>query len=97
MRGCEEEAEVRPIDEQKKTCLVQKVEEEREVWLDRFLDEARTEAAGTYPDVFGRTVDQGLDGLKIGIEDPLGLVIGMTDVVPRLTPFVADLTRECHG
>jgi hypothetical protein len=65
--------------------------------LNGFLDEARTETAGADLDAFGGAVNQGLDGLKIGIEDPLGLVIGVTDVVPGLTPFVADLTRECHG
>jgi len=97
LRGCEEGADARPLGDQKGTGLVQKVEEEREVWLDRFLDEARAEAAGADPDALGRTVDQGLDGLKIRTENPFGLVVGVTDVVPGLTPFVADLTRECHG
>lgn len=76
---------------------MQKVEEEREVRLDRFLHETGAEAAGADPDALGRTVDQGLDALEIGIEDPLGLVVGVTDVVSGLTPFVADLARECHG
>ena len=97
LRGCEEGADVRPLGEPKKTGLVQKVEEECEVWLDRFLHKTGAEAAGADLDAFRGAVDQRLDGLEIGIEDPLGLVVGVTDVIPGLTPLVADITRKSHG
>ena len=46
-----------------------------------FLDFAATQAAGTNPNALGLTVDQCPDWLEVGLEDPLGLVIGVTDVM----------------
>ena len=45
------------------------------------MDFAATEAAGTDPNAFRLTVDQCPDWLEVGFEDPLGLVIGVTDVM----------------
>jgi hypothetical protein len=49
--------------------------------LNCFLDFAATQAPCANPNAFGLTVDQRSDWLKVGLEDPLGLVIGMTDVM----------------
>jgi hypothetical protein len=46
-----------------------------------FLDFAATQAAGTDPKAFRLTVDQCPDWLEVGLEDPLGFVIGVTDVM----------------
>ena len=51
------------------------------VFSNSFLDLAAAEAACTDPNTFGLTVDQGSDWLEIGLEDPLGLVIGVADVI----------------
>ena len=49
--------------------------------LNGFLNFAATQAPCANPNAFGLTVDQRSDWLKVGLEDPLGLVIGMTDVM----------------
>jgi hypothetical protein len=49
--------------------------------LNGFLDFATTQAACADPNAFGLTVDQCPDWLEVGLEDPLGLVIGMADVI----------------
>jgi len=49
--------------------------------LNGFLDFTATKAACADPNAFGLTVDQCPDWLEVGLEDPLGLVIGVTDVV----------------
>lgn len=49
--------------------------------LNGFLDFAATQAPCANPNAFGLTVDQRSDRLEVGLEDPLGLVIGMTDVM----------------
>jgi len=49
--------------------------------LNGFLNFATAQAARANPNTFRLTVDQGSDWLEVGLEDPLGLVIGMTDVV----------------
>jgi hypothetical protein len=51
------------------------------VFSNGFLDFAASETAGADPDAFGLTVDQGPDWLEVGLEDPFGLVIGVTDVM----------------
>jgi hypothetical protein len=35
--------------------------------------------------------------LEVGIEDPLGLVIGVTDVMAGLTTFATEIACKCHG
>ena len=49
--------------------------------LNGLLDFAATEAAGTDPKALCLTVDQCPDWLEVGLEDPLSLVIGVTDVM----------------
>jgi hypothetical protein len=65
--------------------------------LNGFLDLAAAEAACADPNAFGLTVDQGSDWLKVGLEDSLGLVIGMTDIMTGLATFVTEIAGECHG
>jgi len=49
--------------------------------LNSFLDFAATQATCADPNALGLTVDHGPDRLEIGLEDPLGLVVGVTDVI----------------
>jgi len=35
--------------------------------------------------------------LKVGLEDPLGLVIGVTDVMTGLATFATEIACKCHG
>ena len=49
--------------------------------LHGFLDFAAAQTPCANPNAFGLTVDQRSDRLEVGLEDPLGLVIGMTDVM----------------
>jgi hypothetical protein len=42
-------------------------------------------------------VDDSPNRLEIGIEDPLRLVIGVTDVMTGLMPFLAHFAYKCHG
>ena len=51
------------------------------VFSNRLLDFAATETAGTDPKAFRLTVDQCPDWLEVGLEDSLGFVIGVTDVM----------------
>ena len=34
--------------------------------------------------------------VQVRLPDPAGLVVGMTDVVPRNRSFSADITLACH-
>jgi hypothetical protein len=65
--------------------------------LDGFLDFAATETTGTDPNAFRLTVDQCPDWLEVGLEDPLGLVIGVTDVMAGLAAFATEIACICHG
>ena len=65
--------------------------------LNGFLDFAATQAARADPNAFGLTVDQCPDWLKVGLEDPLGLVIGVTDVMAGLATFATEIACKCHG
>jgi hypothetical protein len=49
--------------------------------LNGFLDFAAAETSCADPNAFGLTVDQCTDWLEVGLEDPLGLVIGVADVI----------------
>ena len=49
--------------------------------LNGFLDFAAAETACADPNAFGLTVDQCPDWLEVGLEDPLGLIIGVADVI----------------
>ena len=65
--------------------------------LNGFLDFAATETACADPNVFWLTVDQCPDWLEVRLEDPLGLVIGVTDVMAGLTAFATEIACKCHG
>ena len=65
--------------------------------LDGFCDLAATETARTNPNAFWLTVDQCPDWLEVGFEDPLGLVISVTDVMAGLATFAAEIACKCHG
>ena len=67
------------------------------VFSNSFLDLAATEAACADPNALGLTVDQCSDWLEVGLEDSLGLVIGMTDIMTGLATFVTEITGKCHG
>ena len=64
--------------------------------LDGFLDLAATETARADPNTFWLTVDQCPDWLEVGLEDPLGLVIGVTDVMAGLATFATEIAYKCH-
>ena len=62
-----------------------------------FDDFAAAKAASADAKALWLTVDQGPDWLEIGLEDPFGLVIGVTDVIAGLASFVAEVACKCHG
>jgi hypothetical protein len=68
----------------------------RKLRSDGFLDEARTETAGADPDVFVGSVDQRADSLEVWIEDALGLVVGMADVMTAPGMLSAHFACEGH-
>jgi hypothetical protein len=65
--------------------------------LDRLLDFSTPETAGTDSNAFRRAFHQRAHGLKVRIEHPLGLVIGVTDVMAALVPFPAYIACKCHS
>ena len=65
--------------------------------LNGFLDFAATEAACADPNAFGLAINQCSDWLEVGLEDPLGLVIGMTDIMAGLASFATEIACKCHG
>ena len=65
--------------------------------LDGFLDLATAETARTNPNALCLTVDQCPDRLEVGLEDPLGLVVGMTDIMAGLATFATEIACKCHG
>ncbi len=66
-------------------------------WLDGFEDLAATQAARANSNAFRLTVDQCPNWLEVGLEDPLGLVIGVTDVMAGLATFATEIACKCHG
>jgi hypothetical protein len=67
------------------------------VFSNSFLDLATTEAACADPNAFGLAINQCSDWLEVGLEDSLGLVIGMTDVMTGLAAFATEIACKCHG
>ncbi len=65
--------------------------------LDGFLDFAATQTACADSNAFWLTVDQRTDWLEVGLEDPFGLVIGVTDVIAGLATFATEIACKCHG
>ena len=67
------------------------------ILLDGLLDLATAETARTNPNTLCLTVDQCPNWLEVGFEDPLGLVIGVTDVMAGLATFATEIACKCHG
>ncbi len=65
--------------------------------LDCFVYTARAQASSAHANVFVGAVHHGPYALKIGIEDALGLIVRVTDVVARSMTFSAEITCKCHG
>ena len=65
--------------------------------LNGFLNFAATQAACADPNAFWLTVDHCPDWLEVGLKDPLGLVIGVTDVMAGLATFATEIACKCHG
>jgi hypothetical protein len=64
--------------------------------LNGFYDFAAAQAACANPNAFRLTVDQCSDWLEVGLEGPLGLVIGVTDVMAGLATFATEIACKCH-
>lgn len=64
--------------------------------LDGLLDFTAAQAACADPNALWLTVNQCTDWLEVRLEDPLGLVIGVTDVIAGLATFAAEITCKCH-
>jgi hypothetical protein len=64
--------------------------------LNGFYDFAAAQAACANPNAFRLTVDQCPDWLEVGLEGPLGLVIGVTDVMAGLATFATEIACKCH-
>ena len=60
--------------------------------LEGLLDLATAEATCADADALGQPVNDGADTLKVGVERPLGLIVGMTDVMAGLMLFCTDIT-----
>jgi hypothetical protein len=56
---------------------------EGERGLDGLLDQSGAQATGAYANALVCTIHDRTNGLDIRIEHPSGLVVGVTDVVPR--------------
>jgi len=65
--------------------------------LNGFLDFPATETACADPNAFRLTVDHCPDWLEVGLEDPLCLIIGVTDVMAGLATFATEIACKCHG
>ena len=65
--------------------------------LNGFLDFAAAQAACADPNALGLTVNQCSDWLEVGLEDPLGLVIGVTNVIAGLATLATEIACKCHG
>ncbi len=65
--------------------------------LHSFLDFSAPQASSADTNTLRLAVDQRSDWLEIGLEDPLGFVVGMTDVMARLATFATEIACKCHG
>jgi hypothetical protein len=73
------------------------LEEKETEALDRFLHHPGAETTGAYANTLGGAIDHRTNGLKIRPEDPVGLIVGMADIMPGLMTFATNLTYKCHG
>jgi hypothetical protein len=65
--------------------------------LHSFFDFSAPQASGADPNTLSLAVDQCSDWLEVGLEDPFGFVVGMTDVMARLATFTTEIACKCHG
>ena len=65
--------------------------------LDGFCDQPGPQTTGADADAQGRTVYKCFHALQIGIEDALGLVVCMADVISSLMFLPTEITGKCHG
>jgi hypothetical protein len=59
--------------------------------------EPRTQAAGANPDMRADTVNLGVNTLKVGALNALGLPVGMADLILNDAAFAAECTLSWHG
>jgi hypothetical protein len=64
--------------------------------LNGLFDGAVTDATGAHPNAACRSVDEGANRLEIHVEDALGSVVGVADIVADHAPFAADVTYPAH-
>ena len=60
--------------------------------LEGLLDLPAAEATGADADTPCRTINHGADALKIGVERPFSLIVGVTIVMTVLMLFRTDVT-----
>jgi hypothetical protein len=65
--------------------------------LDGFFDQPGPQTTGADADAQGRTVHECLHALLVGIEDALGLVVRVADVISSLMLLPTEITGKCHG
>jgi len=65
-------------------------------FLCRFYHVAGAEAAGADPDVLDGALLYSPDPAQIGLPAPLGMIVGVADIVTHLGPFAANITYVGH-
>ncbi|GKS58783.1 hypothetical protein YTPLAS18_23100 [Nitrospira sp.] len=64
--------------------------------LDGLLDHSGTEASSAHADVLPRAVHDGVHALEIRVEDSLGLVIRVADIMTRPMSFATEIAPISH-
>ena len=65
------------------------------IWLG-LNDFAAAQAGGADADTLARALHFGVHRAQIDVPAPLGHVVGVADVIPKLRPFAADFANLCH-
>ena len=71
-------------------------EDEKKDLLDGLLDGPGTKTSSTHPDMLPCAAHNGVHALKIRVEDPLGLVISVADVMTRPRSFATEIAPISH-
>ncbi len=61
------------------------------------MDFAAAQTTGAHSNTLRLPIDHSSDWLEIRFENPLGLVIGVTDVIAGLATLAAEITCKGHG
>ena len=61
-----------------------------------FDDFPAAQAGRTNPNAFGRALHLGVHRTQIDVPPPLGDIVGVADVIPKLRPLAADFANLCH-